>query len=64
MSVVLGPQLAIKYAPKLDLSITCVHVQGYGDVARPEYCFEVQCCLRHSTGAFTYSASRLCFDPE
>ncbi len=63
MSAALRPQL-VYYAPNLDLRITCVQVQAYGDVAHPEYCFEVECRLRHSTGGFTYSSSRLCFDPE
>lgn len=62
ISPVLHPQLAINYAPKLDLRITCVHVQGYGTTALPEYRFDVDCRLRHATGSFTYSVSELCFD--
>lgn len=33
MSAALRPQLVVNYAPNLDLRITCVQVEGYGDVA-------------------------------
>lgn len=56
------PELIINYAPELDLRITFAHAQGYGGIASPEYSFEVDCRLRHSTGRFTYSVSDLCFD--
>ena len=58
------PEVVINYSPMLDLRITLASVQGYGEVSRPEYRFEVDCCLRHATGCFTYSVSNLCFEPE
>src|SRR5579863_5629193 len=62
MSMAPRPQLIINYAPELGLRITFAHAQGYGGIASPEYRFEVDCRLRHSTGSFTYSVSDLCFD--
>lgn len=38
--------------------------KGHGSIARPDYCFEVNCCLRHPTEAFTYSANDIYFDLE
>ena len=65
MATFLGrPELVINYAPELDLRIAFASAQGYGEVALPEYRFEVECRLRHSTGSFTYSVSNLCFDLE
>jgi hypothetical protein len=56
------PELIINYAPELDLRIIFAHAQRYEGNASPEYRFEVDCRLRHSTGRFTYSVSDLCFD--
>jgi hypothetical protein len=56
------PELVINSAPILDLRIALAFVQGYENVAPPEYRFEVECRLRHATGSFTYSVHDLCFD--
>ena len=56
------PELVINYAPELDLRFALASVQGYGNIALPEYRLAVDCRLRHPTGSFTYSVSDLCFD--
>jgi len=55
------PELIINYSPQLDMRITFAEAVGYGGLARPDYRFEVNCCWRHPSGAFGYSADNLYF---
>jgi hypothetical protein len=56
-----SPELIINYSPKLDLRIALVSVEDCGGNACPDYRIEMRCCLRHPSGAFTYSADDLYF---
>lgn len=55
------PELIINYSPQLDLRITFAEVVGYGGFACPDYRFEMNCCWRHPSGTFGYSANNLYF---
>lgn len=57
-------EVVINYSPKLDLRITLLEAQGHGDLARPDFRFEMECLLRHPSGSFRYSADNLYFDLE
>jgi hypothetical protein len=59
-----GPELVINYDPALDLRITCISALAYPGISLPEYFFEVDCCLRHPTGRFSYFGNKLCFDVQ
>ncbi len=56
------PELILNYSPKLDLRITLAEAQGYGGAAVADHRFEVDCCVRHPTGTFRYTASDIYFD--
>jgi hypothetical protein len=56
------PQLIINYAPPLDLRIVLAGVQGLGDVAPPEYCFELHCSIRHAMRTLQYRDPHVFFE--
>ena len=55
------PELVINYSPQLDLRIAFAEAVHYGGLARPDYRFEMNCCWRHPSGTFGYSAHNLYF---
>jgi hypothetical protein len=55
------PALIINYSPQLDLRITFAEAVHYGGLACPDYRFEMNCCWRHPSGTFGYSADNLYF---
>ena len=57
------PELTLNYSI-LNLRIKLASILSMGEVAWPEYRFEVECRLWHPTGAFTYSVSDLCFEVD
>ena len=57
------PELIISHSI-LNLRITLASVEAGLNKAWAEYRFEVNLCLFHPTGTFTYSVSNLCFDVE
>ena len=55
------PELMVN-GSTLKLGIKLAAVKSMRNMASVEYRFEVDCCLWHPTGTFTYSVSDLCFD--
>jgi hypothetical protein len=58
------PELIINYAPELDLRFTFAELLSYGGAASPDYRLEMDCCVRHSTGTFRYTATDIHFEPK
>ncbi len=62
MSTSPPPELIVNYAPELDLRLTLAEALDYGGAATPDYRFEIDCCVRHSTGTFRYTATNIYFE--
>jgi len=58
----LHPELIINYAPTLDLRIVLAEARGFGNVATPEYRFELNCHVRHAMRTLQYRDPRVFFD--